>query len=137
MSVKIKAKNASNILQTLTCDNDGKLNTTATLIGHNTKTNLKSVNLTINSTSSAFENDLTSVAYGKCLIWGDSNTHKNIILQFSNNATDWYSNIEIPVIKINNELVFMINLEQPPKHIRFYNPESSAIIVNIFIDLLS
>lgn len=151
MSVKIKAKNQSNILQTLTCDNAGHLNvafdgldlttTNAKLdliegkTYSRTKSQIKYTNesLAQNQSSSVF--DLSNNISTKCRLWGHSNVHKNLMLQFSDDNSNWH-NIEIlNVLNISGDLTFNQIIECPPKYIRVFNNQTTTITLDLFLEL--
>lgn len=135
MSVKIKAKNLSNSLQTLTCNNSGRLNVFNEDITTITKSNLTSLNQTItqNNPSSVF--DLSTNISSSTRLWGNSNTHHDMILQFSNDNSNWISVDNINVLNINTELTFNLIITSPPKYIRLFNNHNQTIIINAHLEL--
>tara|TARA_R110000823_G_scaffold191906_6_gene323557 strand:+ start:4846 stop:5322 length:477 start_codon:yes stop_codon:yes gene_type:complete len=156
MSVKIKAKNPSNILQTLTCDANGHLNTTGSGGGGGStdmtttnlhlsniegktyirsNTNLSSLNQTILTTNSSSVLDLSSNISSKARLWGNSNTHHDLILQFSDDNSTWISVDNINVLNINSEKSFNVLIDNPSKYIRLFNHSTQTIIINVYLEL--
>ena len=156
MSVKIKAKNPTNTLQTLTCDANGKLNVNSTGSGggstdmtttnthlsniesktySRTKTNLTSLNQTItqNNNSSVF--DLSTTISTSARLWGKSDTHHDLILQFSNDNSNWISIDNVNVLIIDNDKSFNLIIDNPPKYLRLLNPHNQTIIIDTFLEL--
>lgn len=133
MSVKIKAKNANNVLQTLTCNTDGKLN-----VGMDkTITYLTLLNETIGANSFTTTINLSSHPSEGAHIWGNSDTHYNLILQYSNDNITFFNISWLSVVNIDNDLTFNLHLEIPPKFIRFHNPKNSSVSCNFHIDLIT
>ncbi len=192
MSTKIRAKNPSNILQTLTCDSGGHLNvafdgldlsTTNDKLDLNfgklsniqtiTDTKLsaiqtfldkdsgnqfinniveeklteieaktynrsrgqikyENVSLAQNTASSVF--NLSNYISTKCRLWGNSDIHKDIILQFSDDNNNWHNSENIHILNINSEYVFNLIIECPPKYMRVFN-QNPAITINLYLEL--
>tara|TARA_R110000822_G_scaffold26049_13_gene78824 strand:- start:940 stop:1407 length:468 start_codon:yes stop_codon:yes gene_type:complete len=153
MSVKIKAKNPSNLLQTLTCNTLGHLNTTGggggstdmtTTNNHlsniegktyiRTKNNLTSNGVIgQNTASSVF--DLSTNISSLVRLWGSSDTHHDMILEFSNDNSNWISVDIIHVLNINSNSSFNLIINNPPKYIRLFNNHSQSIILDAFLEL--
>lgn len=128
MSVKIKAKNDSDLLQTLRCDNTGILKTNSTLVNI-TLTNTETI------TASNNGNSINLTQYNKMRIWGTTNHHHNFYIQYSNDNITFYTMDEINVLSKNSILIFNSFLENIPKYIRFYNHHSSSINLVMFLEL--
>ena len=194
MSVKIKAKNPTNTLQTLTCNSGGELNVafdgldlsktnakldlnfgklsniqtiTDTKLSaiqtfldkdsgvnfHNTLTNskldtvitntektithLNLLNTTITANSFSSSINLQPYPSEGGHIWGNSDTHYNLILQYSNDNITYFNIKLLNVINIDSDLTFNCHLEIPPKYIRFHNPKNTDVSCNFFIDLIT
>jgi len=133
MSVKIKAKNANNVLQTLTCNTDGKLN-----VGlDKTITHLTLLNQTIGANSFTTAINLTPYPSEGGHLWGNSDTHYNLILQYSNDNITFLNIKWLSVVNIDGDFTFNSHLEIPPKFIRFHNPKSSSVSCSFNIDLIT
>lgn len=128
MSVKIKAKNDSDLLQTLRCDNSGILKTNSTLV---------SITLTNNETITASGNG-TSIdisTYNKMRLWGTSNIHHNFLIQWSNDNITFYTMDEMNVLSKNGIFLFNQLWDNIPKYIRFFNHHSLTINLVMFLEL--
>jgi len=152
MSVKVRAKNPSNILQTLSCDSNGQLNVAFdgldlsttntkldTVISNTDKTitHLTLLNTTINANSFSSSINLTSHPSEGGNIWGNSDTHHNLILQYSSDNISYFNIKNLNVVNIDSDLTFCTHMEIPPKYIRFYNHHNSSVICNFHIDLIT
>tara|TARA_R110002072_G_scaffold271842_3_gene431837 strand:+ start:3216 stop:3677 length:462 start_codon:yes stop_codon:yes gene_type:complete len=150
MSTKIRAKNPSNILQTLTCDNsghlniafdgldltttNGKLDAILSYTYDRTKLQLKEENVSIgqNQFSSTF--DLSNKITTKCRLWGNGTIHRDAILQFSDDNTNWKNSEIIHILDINGEYSFNLIIECPPKYMRIFNPYLTNTTLNIYLE---
>ena len=194
MSVKVRAKNPSNILQTLSCDANGQLNvafdgldlsTTNAKLDLNfgklsniqtiTDTKLSAIQTFLDKDSgNQFHNDITNTkleelktlntkgiqhisllnhtisanSVGNVIdlstyktlggtLWGNSDTHYNLVLQYSEDNITYFNIKNISVVNIENDLTFYEFLEVPPKYVRFLNPKNSNVSVNIHLDLIT
>ena len=133
MSVKIRAKNPSNVLTTLNCDTNGQLNVAM----DKTITHLTLLNQTISANSFSTSVNLTAHPSEGANIWGNSDTHHNLILQYSNDNITYFNIKNLNVININSDLTFCEHIVIPPKHIRFFNHNSVSVSANFHIDLIT
>lgn len=151
MSVKVRAKNPSNILQTLSCDSNGQLNvafdgldlsTTNSKLDELKTLNTKSIqhisllNHTIAPNSVGSVIDLSTYKTLGSTLWGNSDTHHNLVLQYSEDNTTYFNIKNVNVVNIENDLTFYDFLEIPPRYIRFLNPKNTNVSVNIHLDLI-
>lgn len=136
MSVKIRAKNPSNSLQTVSCNSSGHLNV-AFPVTEKQITHITLLNETISSNSFSTSINFSSHPSLGGNLWGNSDTHHNIILQFSNDNITFFNIKTLNVINIDNDLTFSSSLQAPPKYIRFHNPKNSSVSINAFIDLIT
>ncbi len=132
MSVKIKAKNANNILQTLTCDNNGVLNTNA--ISSFSKQTLTLLNITLSQNQDSASIDCRG--YRQLRIWGYNNTNNNLMLEFSDNGTNFFRmtelyNLDVGGVHKINELI-----DCPPKYVRISNI-NAQMTMNLYFVLQS
>lgn len=132
MSVKIRAKNPSNILQTLSCDDEGRLKVFEQKSIHH----ISLLNHTISSNSTGNVIDLSTYKTLGGTVWGNSDTHYHLVIQYSEDNITYFNIKNINVLNIVNELTFYEYLEIPPKYIRFLNPKNSNVVLNIHLDLI-
>ena len=155
MSVKIKAKNPSGNLQVLTCNALGELNTTGAGGGggsdmtatnliltdiegktyNRTRTNLTFLNQTIltNANSSVF--NLSSTIYNKCRLWGVSDRHHDLTLEFSNDNSTWSKIQNVNVLNFNSNYTFNLIIDLPPKYLRLNNHSAHTITLDTLLEL--
>mgnify|MGYP003671162877 FL=1 len=98
-------------------------------------TNLSSLNQTILTTNSSSVLDLSSNISSKARLWGNSNTHHDLILQFSDDNSTWISVDNINVLNINSEKSFNVLIDNPSKYIRLFNHSTQTIIINVYLEL--
>ena len=116
----------------LLCDSDGHLQVDV----RNTKSS-QSITVTLNNTDTIVSTTYDLSDFTKTKIWGSSDIHKNFIIQYSNNNSNWLDIREVLVLEINSNYVFEQIVECPPKYIRFKNISSSTQVLNIYLEHIS